>query len=299
MAWRVARSLEVLRQQFNARYPTRKKTSDGGVGDAVHAARSSDHNPWVGPASDGMMLVTARDFTHDPACGMDTDRITDELAASRDPRIKYLIANGYILDTRPGFNPWRWMPYRGTNLHTKHFHISVMPELCDDDSPWNVRSFNNTPTTGAQEVDDLTPEQAAQLTRIETELLGPRGENGRIHGWGTEIGARTVVAMLVDLYNAVIAPKPSRVPGAEQIMVPLADAVRDNNAVIYQLPAMINAAGGTDPAAVAAAMRPVLVEVVGPVIREAVTAALGDDNEHQADAIVTELAQRLAGRETA
>lgn len=139
MAWRMAESLEVLRRQFNTRYPNRSKVSDGGIGDAAHASRSSDHNPWY--TKGGMGIVTARDFTHDPAVGMDIDRLTDELAASRDPRIKYIIANGYILDSRPGNNPWRWMRYSGSNPHTKHFHLSVMPELCDDARPWNLPSF--------------------------------------------------------------------------------------------------------------------------------------------------------------
>ncbi|MGI8308403.1 hypothetical protein [Saccharopolyspora hattusasensis] len=88
MTWRVARSLETLRQQFNTAFPQRSKESDGGIGDTNHQNRTSDHNPWVGPAADGLMLVTARDFTHDPDVGMDIDRLTDELAASRDNRIK-------------------------------------------------------------------------------------------------------------------------------------------------------------------------------------------------------------------
>ncbi|MGW3467002.1 hypothetical protein ACWDKQ_00685 [Saccharopolyspora sp. NPDC000995] len=44
-------------------------------------------HPWY--IVDGICVATARDFTHDPAAGLDIDRITDELAASRDPRIKY------------------------------------------------------------------------------------------------------------------------------------------------------------------------------------------------------------------
>lgn len=139
MAWRVAESLEVLRRQFNSRYPNRSKVSDGGIGDAAHASRSSDHNPWY--QKGGMGIVTARDFTHDPAVGMDIDRLTDELAASRDPRIKYIIANGYILDSRPGNNPWKWMKYSGSNPHTKHFHLSVNTHNCDDARPWNLPSF--------------------------------------------------------------------------------------------------------------------------------------------------------------
>lgn len=145
-SWRVARSLDTLLGQFNAAFPRRSKASDGSIGDAAHASRSSDHNPWYGPG-----IVTARDYTHDPANGMDIDKITDQLAASRDPRIKYIIANGYILDSRPGNNPWKWVTYRGSNAHRKHFHLSVMNSpICDDTRLWNLPLFNNAQGRGGR-----------------------------------------------------------------------------------------------------------------------------------------------------
>ncbi|MGI8308783.1 hypothetical protein [Saccharopolyspora hattusasensis] len=163
MTWRVARSLETLREQLNTAFPGRSKASDGSIGDAALASRSSDHNPWhvVG----GIGVVTAGDFTHDLAHGMDIDRITDELAASRDPRIKYLIANGLILDSRPGNNPWKWMPYTGANPHRKHFHISVVAELCDDDRPWNLPSFNTT--TAPNVVEDAVSYEDAKRAIVD------------------------------------------------------------------------------------------------------------------------------------
>ncbi|MGW1676045.1 peptidoglycan recognition protein family protein [Saccharopolyspora sp. NPDC002376] len=142
--------------------------------------------------------------------------------------------------------------------------------------------------------DDLTPDQAAQLTRIENELLGPRGDRGQIQGWGTAVGPRTMVAMLVDLVNALLAPQTSRVPGSK-VKVTAVDAIRNVDGVVYQLPPLINAAGQSDPAAVAEALRPVLASVVGPVVAESVHAALGQDNADQAEAIVSELARRLGG----
>lgn len=41
--------------------------------------------------------------------------------------------------------------------------------------------------------------------------------------------------------NALLNAEPSRVPGAEHINVPLTDAVRDTNGVVYQLPGLIRA----------------------------------------------------------
>lgn len=304
MAWRVARSLETLRAQFNQRYPNRSTASDGGIGDAAHATRDSDHNPWVGPARDGRMLVTARDFTHDPGSGMDIDRITDELAASRDPRIKYLIANGLILDSRPGNNPWKWMPYRGSNAHTKHFHLSVHSSiaLADDARPWNLPSFGGTPAPAPAPTPapapigdtDLTPEQDTLLRNIHHELLGSGGVPGRVDGWPTAVGKRTVVAMLVELTNALLGEQLSTYPGSK-VKLSAVKAIRDDNGLLWQLPAMISAAGHTDPNEVAAALRPVITEAIGPIVEASVRDALGADNADQADAIVTALAARLAG----
>lgn len=133
MAWRVAHSLITLRNQIDARFPNRNRASDGYVGDANHRNTDSDHNPWyLGH------IVTAADWTHDPGAGFDIDKFTDQLAASRDRRIKYIIANSLILDSRPQFNPWRWMPYNGSNPHRSHVHLSVTPAFCDDTTPWNI-----------------------------------------------------------------------------------------------------------------------------------------------------------------
>jgi hypothetical protein len=138
MAWRVARSLDTFLAQLNAARPERSKASDGAIGDAAHASRSSDHNPWYGPG-----IVTARDFTHDPAHGVDIAAIVEELRASRDGRIKYLIANGKIMAGACGPSPWTWRSYSGTNPHRKHFHLSVVASpACDDASPWQLPMFD-------------------------------------------------------------------------------------------------------------------------------------------------------------
>lgn len=137
MAWRVARSLDVLLGQLNSMAPNRSKAADGSIGDAAHQAQGSysDHNPWV--VINGQPVVTARDFTHDPINGLDCHKLATALAASRDPRIKYLIWQGRIMDSRPGFSPWTWQPSSG---HYHHLHLSVMPAtgLADDPRPWDL-----------------------------------------------------------------------------------------------------------------------------------------------------------------
>lgn len=133
MAWRAANSLLALREQLNALAPQRSKASDGVLGNAAHSARESDHNPDAGG------IVRAMDITHDPANGMDVDWLAAQLALHRDPRIKYVIRNSRIMDSRPEYRPWTWQPYSGPNPHTKHLHLSVVADArADDTRPWNL-----------------------------------------------------------------------------------------------------------------------------------------------------------------
>lgn len=132
MAWRLAKSLEVLRDQINKAYPNRSKKSDGTIGDAAHASRKSDHNPWV--KSNGLGVVTAIDITHDPANGVDGHVLSRQLAD--DPRTKYVIYNFQIYRSyKPKLG---WASYSGTNPHVHHVHLSVRPELMDQTTPWPI-----------------------------------------------------------------------------------------------------------------------------------------------------------------
>lgn len=66
MSWRLAPALVTLRDEINKRFPNRSTISDGTIGDAAHASRDSDHNPWV-IDTDGVGVVTAIDITEDDA----------------------------------------------------------------------------------------------------------------------------------------------------------------------------------------------------------------------------------------
>ncbi len=123
--WRVAQSLLTLRDQVNKKFPKRSKASDGTIGDAAHATRDSDHNPWV---KDGAMgVVTAMDITHDPKKGCDAGKLADAIRASKDKRVKYIIWNKQIANSEPigDAKAWAWRPYKGANPHDHHVHISV------------------------------------------------------------------------------------------------------------------------------------------------------------------------------
>jgi hypothetical protein len=104
-----------------ARWPTRKRDSDGILGDARHQARKSDHNQG-----------NAFDVTHDPASGCDGNLIA--AAAIKDARVTYVIWNRQIWNRSQGDTAWR--PYSGSNPHTKHCHVSIKESARGDLRPW-------------------------------------------------------------------------------------------------------------------------------------------------------------------
>lgn len=133
MTWRLARGLEQLRSQVNARWPNRSKDSDGSIGDEHHSARASDHNP------DEHGVVHAVDITHDPKGGFDSYAFADYLLKKQDHRLKYVISNRRIGAGPAGPSPGIWRKYSGTNPHDHHCHVSIMSgQLADDTSPWDI-----------------------------------------------------------------------------------------------------------------------------------------------------------------
>ncbi len=136
MTWRLAKALDPYLAQINAAAPNRDHSSDGGIGDAAHASRGSDHNPWIKVRGEG--VVRAYDITHDPEDGLDSYALAEHLRITADPRIHYIISNYKIAN--PG-EPWR--PYKcppNKNPHNHHVHISLSEKesLFDDASPWDI-----------------------------------------------------------------------------------------------------------------------------------------------------------------
>jgi hypothetical protein len=113
MAWRLAKSLETLRNQINGAYPNRSRVSDGTIGDAAHAASASDHNPNING------VVCAIDITHDPANGFDAGAFAEHIRTHRHPNLRYVIFNQRIAGY---WNNWQWEASSG---HTQHVHVSV------------------------------------------------------------------------------------------------------------------------------------------------------------------------------
>lgn len=133
MTWRLARALETLRAQVNAKWPSRSKSSDGSIGDTAHSARVSDHNP------DSAGVVHAIDITHDPAHGFDSYAFADHILAEQDQRLRYVISNSRIGSGPAGPSPGKWRPYSGANPHNHHVHISVVTGPSQDSTaPWDI-----------------------------------------------------------------------------------------------------------------------------------------------------------------
>ena len=136
MAWRLAKSLDKLRGEVNAKWPNRSKASDGTIGDAKHATRSSDHNPHIKDGSIG--VVTAMDITNDPENGPTIKNLSETLRQNKDKRIKYVICDGRIFSSK--VSPWKWRKYTGASPHIHHMHVSVrgIKSLYDDRSFWVI-----------------------------------------------------------------------------------------------------------------------------------------------------------------
>jgi peptidoglycan hydrolase-like protein with peptidoglycan-binding domain len=157
--WRAAKSLVTLYDEVVAAYPNRTLTADDAtIGDAAHAARTSDHNPVHG-------VVCALDLTHDPRGGFDSYAFAERLRQFQDQRIKYVISNHRIFygPRSPSHSgtpskQWKWETYPADkDPHTDHIHISVDdPRYYDDTALWKIDSA--TPTPPVPPISDGSPE---------------------------------------------------------------------------------------------------------------------------------------------
>jgi hypothetical protein len=132
MAWQLVPAAVTLREQIDKRWPNRDKGSDGSIGDAVHAARPSDHNP----DADGW--VHAIDVDKD---GIDAQALADQLVAlaraGKDGgRLKNIVWNDRVASGTYPDTFWTW---RGSGYgHRDHIHISFTSAAQRDSSPFPV-----------------------------------------------------------------------------------------------------------------------------------------------------------------
>jgi len=138
MAWRTCFASDTKRAEINARWPARDRRSDGTIGDAAHASRNSDHNPWV--QFQGKGIVRADDIDVDGIDGAWYAEHMRLLGAKGDRRLNpggYVIFNRRIAGAHTG---WRWRVYSGSNPHIGHIHVSYSNRISDFDlrQPWGI-----------------------------------------------------------------------------------------------------------------------------------------------------------------
>jgi hypothetical protein len=159
VAWRLAYSLVVLRNEVNALAPDRSKVSDGAIGDTAHAARCSRHNV----NDEG--VVTALDLTHDPDGGCDIHAIADQIRRRPHPQLAHIISAGRIAGRSTG---WRWHTYTGANQHHRHAHFGVGSGTdCDPGEPYDSTASWGLAAPAPQEDDmPITDAEFDKIRRI-------------------------------------------------------------------------------------------------------------------------------------
>lgn len=171
MAWRLAKSIKTLLDQVNAEDPHRRKDGDGGIGDAAHASRSSDHNPYI--VVKGQGVVRAYDFTHAPETGFDAYAFAEMMLKNKDPRVRYVISNRKIASGKSGPDPWKWRPYSGKNPHNHHTHVSVTESEAEFDDPkrWNLGGLAEAAAEQAPEANNYVPPPITLRIKARGELV--------------------------------------------------------------------------------------------------------------------------------
>jgi hypothetical protein len=128
-----------LRNQVNARFPGRDKSSDGWVGDSAHSNRASFHNP------DKNGWVHALDIDENMGKGKwrngrNARALADQLvkyAASGLPGSDRVLHVVYEDQVASGTYKSSWWKWRGKGYgHTQHIHISFTSKAQRDGQIW-------------------------------------------------------------------------------------------------------------------------------------------------------------------
>lgn len=137
MSWKPVAGITTLRKQVDERWPKRDKASDGILGDAAHAARTSDHNP------DGRGFVHALDIDEDFRGSKHDNRwFADQLIAyarmkrAGSDRLKYVVYEDQVASGTYARHFWTW---RGDHYgHKQHIHVSFTKMGENDGMEFNI-----------------------------------------------------------------------------------------------------------------------------------------------------------------
>lgn len=178
MSCACAPALVVLRDQLDARWPSRSRASDGCCASSAHHQQNptSDHEP------DRSGYAHAFDVTNDPAHGVNGDVLVSLLMT--DARVKYIIWQRRIWFPRakPGGRPAGWSAYTGANPHTKHVHVSIIPGATHVTSGWPL----NAPAPSPPEEDEMADPEVKKLLTLIADRLG--NIENTVARWGRKNG---------------------------------------------------------------------------------------------------------------
>jgi hypothetical protein len=148
--WRLAKSLDVLRDEIKSKYPG---TTIWTIGDAAHQSGYSDHNP-----NECCDVVCGEDIKGDG--GLDLAEFVRHLITNPHPNLRYVIFNHKIYRRKNNFEP---EDYHGASGHEEHVHVSV------GNGP-DGRSTSGYDSTASWEIDDLgKPAKPSKPSKPSTE----------------------------------------------------------------------------------------------------------------------------------
>ncbi len=167
--WQCVGAIITLGEQVEEVRPS-ATPHDGTVASRAHDASSptSDHRP------DAAGNVRAIDFG---GAATWLDEVAENLRVSQDIRIKYVIHGGRMFSSyaKPGYPPFTWRPYGGSNPHTYHIHVSVVDgPLGDNSMPFDIEGDD------VAQFDEVTAQRLQQIADADrTDLTG---EGQVLHG---------------------------------------------------------------------------------------------------------------------
>lgn len=141
VAWRVQGNLKVITADVKARRP---KATVYSVGDASHASRSSDHNPWnwgYGTVVSAIDIMIRGGFTDN-----DAKLLIKSLIGRSD--IQYIIYRGTIWNRTVG--NWKARKYTGSDQHYDHVHVSATHSSSADRTVKHINWGSVTVTVSAK-----------------------------------------------------------------------------------------------------------------------------------------------------
>jgi hypothetical protein len=145
--WRECRATLTLLAELNEMVPDRDKASDGAIGDAAHASRTSQHNP--DPRLGNPAVVRARDYDSSRGKGLVVDDkvgrpLTACLVACGKTGHPALGPESYVIFQRRIYSPrtgWKPVPYTGLSPHLEHVHLTASLTGFDSNRAFGLQRF--------------------------------------------------------------------------------------------------------------------------------------------------------------